>query len=277
MNYNDQEDDGGFGWKLLDRMHSIISSSDGTDTPSYINEDNTSIFLNAMTGMFFPSCHTHVEPIGYDLAGADPDTFYNRNKERLEKLIKWQTKIYQRQVFVFNVVLMVVMIVIFILVSFVKSFNYHTNVMNSFWFSMSMALLLVSGIISILTTAALNMDNIGRKVTQESCFYGSADEVQEETFSKTRLCLNTIFCLVLSVLVFLPVIAGLVLYSVVRQTEPYVFLINHNETNSEKVDFSILTAFPIHIPGSQDLGTTNGTIDLDCYIVLQSKFMGKMG
>ena len=53
---------------LIERMASLISnSSNKTDTPSYINEENTSIFLNAITGMFFPSCHTHLEAIGdYD-------------------------------------------------------------------------------------------------------------------------------------------------------------------------------------------------------------------
>ena len=151
------------------------------------------VFLNAVTGMFFQSCHTHVEPIGYDLAGADPDTIeYKRNKERLEKLIKWQTKIYQRQVHVFNVVLMVVMIVIFILVSFVKSFNYHTNVMNTFWFCISMALLFISGIISILMAAGLNIEG---KVKQMSCNYGSADVVQEKAFSKRGFCQNSFIVL----------------------------------------------------------------------------------
>merc|ERR1719318_1513312 len=109
-----------------------------------------------------------------------------------------------------------------------------------------------------------------------SCNNGSVDEVQEKTLSKRRLCLKTFICLMLSVLVLLPFISGLILYSVVPKTDPFVFLINHNETNSEKVDLSILTAFPIHTPGSLDLGTTNGTIDLDCFIDSQSKLMGKI-
>ena len=120
------------------------------------------------------------------------------------------------------------------------------------------------------------MDNIGRKVTHGCCNPGSDDEVQEDTFSKRKFCLNTFIFLMLSVLVFLPFIAGLTLYSVVPKTQPYVFLINHNETNSEEVDMSILTAFPIHIPGSQDLGTTSGTIDLDLFIDSQTKLMGEI-
>ena len=93
--------------------------------------------------------------------------------------------------YVFNVVLMLVMVVIFILVSFVKSFNYHTNVMNSFWFSISMSLLFISGIISILMAAGLNMDNIGGKDRLMSCNYGSVDDVQEKSLSKRKLCQNT--------------------------------------------------------------------------------------
>ena len=79
--------------------------------------------------------------IGSDLAGSDPQTFFIRNKERQEKLIMWQSNIYQRQVYLFNSLLMIVLIVIWILVSGVQSFNYNTNVINSFWFTFIMVMM----------------------------------------------------------------------------------------------------------------------------------------
>ena len=83
------------------------------------------------SGMFFPSCHTHLEAIGTDLAGSDPQTFFIRNRERQDKLILWQCNIYQRQVYLFNMLLMILMLVIIILVSSVQSFNYNDNVIAS--------------------------------------------------------------------------------------------------------------------------------------------------
>ena len=95
--------------------------------------------------MFFPSCHTHLEAIGTDLAGSDPQTFFIRNRERQDKLILWQCNIYQRQVYLFNILLMILMLVIIILVSSVQSFNYNDNVINNFWFAVTMAMILLSG------------------------------------------------------------------------------------------------------------------------------------
>ena len=112
---------------LLERMQSKISSSDKTETPNYINEDNTSIFLNAVTGMFFPSCHTHLDPLGNDLAVSDPTTFYIRNKERQEQLVRWQSRIYQRQVYFFNSLLMLVLVVVLI-VAVVATIKYRYNI-----------------------------------------------------------------------------------------------------------------------------------------------------
>jgi len=286
----DSEPDGQFSSNLLGRMHSIISSSDKTDTPSYVNEENTSIFLNAMTGMFFPSCHTHLAPLGGDLACSDPATFYGRNKERQEQLSRWQAKVYQRQVYVFNAVLLVVLGVVLILVSSVPSFNYHSNVMNSFWFSISMALLLFSGIISIVMAAGLSQPNIGRKIIQtgvidkalhpccgdESPSKDDSTEDPTGTFSKQGLCINTVFCLLCSFLVFVPVLVGLLLYSIVPKAEPYVFLIKPSEANMEKIDLTILTAFPIRNPASDDLESTSGYIDFDCFIDAKTNLTDKL-
>ena len=61
-------------YSLLSRMSSIISSEQ-TLTPFFINEENTSVFLNAVTGMFFPCCHTHLQPLGPEMAHSDPETY----------------------------------------------------------------------------------------------------------------------------------------------------------------------------------------------------------
>ena len=242
---------------LLERMQSRISSSEKTVTPNYINEDNTSIFLNAVTGMFFPSCHTHLEPLGHDLAVSDPGTFYIRNKERQEQLVSWQSRIYQRQVYLFNSLLMLVLVVILILVSSVTSFNYNTNVMNSFWFSVCISLLLVSGLISILTTRCLS----------SSCEGDSLCDDSDQSLTFRRLSLNTGSCLLSSLLVLLPLILSLILYATVPPTDPFLFLIKQDHGGESGVDLAIITAFPVSTDMmARQSQQIRGRIAFDCYV-----------
>ena len=235
---------------LLERMQSLISSSDKTDTPNYINEDNTSIFLNSITGMFFPSCHTHLEVIGSDLSSSDPGAFFIRNKERQEKLLVWQCGVYQRQVYLYNSLLMVMLAIITILVTGVQSFNYYSNVMDSFWFVFIMIMIMFSGLISILMTWSLTR-NISKY-----CFTDSNLQIKNlfTRFIKSIISLSV---------VLLPIIISLIVFLSVVRKDPYVFLIN--QSSSDNVQLSIITAYPVTAPGRQ-MNITRGNINIECYI-----------
>ena len=262
---------------LMERMQSLISnSSNKTDTPSYINEENTSIFLNAITGMFFPSCHTHLEAIGPDLAGSDPQTFFIRNKERQEKLVMWQSSIYQRQVYLFNSLLMIVLIVLWILVSGVQSFNYNTNVINHFWFTFIMIMMMISGIISILLTWSLtrrcskSSEPQSQPSHQESESFdfssqraGSRSGKLHDSLSPRHLSVSTIKCLGFLIIVLIPIIFSLIFFSSVHKTDPYVFLINQSE-GVDNIDLSIITAFPVKYPESSNMIVSQGKLEMDC-------------
>ena len=250
---------------LLERMQSKISSSDKTETPNYINEDNTSIFLNAVTGMFFPSCHTHLDPLGNDLAVSDPTTFYIRNKERQEQLVRWQSRIYQRQVYFFNSLLMLVLVVVLILVSSVKSFNYNTNIMNSFWFILCLSLLLVSGVISIIMTRCLTSECDGESLCDDS----------DQSLTCRRLSVNTGSCLLSSVLVLLPLLVSLFLYAIVPAADPYLFLIKQETGGRSGVELAIITAFPV-VTNMEQGQHIRGKIEFDCYMGANSDFAGKI-
>ena len=259
---------------LLERMQSRISSSDKTYTPAYINEDNTSIFLNAVTGMFFPSCHTHLEPLGHDLAVSDPETFSSRNRERQEKLVSWQSRIYQRQVYCFNSVLIIVLLIILILVHSVPSFNYNTNVISSFWFLVTVTMLLVSGLISILLTSCLTRPSL-LPASDDSA--RPDDSQREDSLSCRRLCLSSLSCLLSSALVLLPLLLSLLLYASLPASDPLLFLIKQEDGGRSGVDLAILTAFPVQtnmMAGQTE--TIRGEIEFNCYVGENSNFENKI-
>ena len=156
--------------------------------------------------MFFPSCHTHLAALGAELAASDPGTFFTRNQERQQQLVRWQSAVYQRQVYTFNLLLMVVLVAVVVLVTAVTSFNYNTNVISSFWFPVLMSQLLLSGAISILLTWSLT------RAPPCPALLAAAGR-----------------CLLSLLLVLTPVIILLVIFSSVPRTDPFIFLINQVE------------------------------------------------
>ena len=161
--------------------------------------------------MFFPSCHTHLAALGAELAASDPGTFYTRNQERQQQLVRWQSAVYQRQVYTFNLLLMVVLVAVVVLVTAVTSFNYNTNVVSSFWFPVLMSQLLLSGAISILLTWALTR---APPCPAPAC---------------PALLAAAGRCLLSLLLVLTPVIILLVIFSSVPRADPFIFLINQAE------------------------------------------------
>ena len=248
---------------MMERMQSLISSSDKTDTPSYINEDNTSIFLNSITAMFFPSCHTHIEAIGSNLSSSDPEAFFIRNKERHEKLIEWQCHVYQRQVYIYNSLLMLMIGIIIILVSGVQSFNYFSNVMDSFWFIVVSVMILISGLISICITWSLN-----RNITKQ-CFH---TDNTSERLSFNKICVSFIKCIIGIIIVLVPILLSLIVFVSIVKMDPYVFLISQSRTGPH-VNLNIIKAFPVKSTQSNKVDFTVGKINLNyCDIIDNSNF-----
>ena len=51
----------------LQRLESTLSTS--AWTPDFVSEDTSTILLNSLTGIFFPSCHSHPDPMDKTLPG----------------------------------------------------------------------------------------------------------------------------------------------------------------------------------------------------------------
>ena len=112
-----------------------------------INEQNSSLLLNSVSGFFFPCVHTrvccHDSETRTQPGQTNPVQFS-------EKLLAWQMKVISTQVWIFNIGIIIVLISIFVLVTFVQSFNYKQNIFNFSWFTIIVVYLISAGVVSIV-------------------------------------------------------------------------------------------------------------------------------
>ena len=106
------------------------------------------LFLNATTGLFFPSCHLHLPQ------SASP----RLTVKRLQRILRWQRRSFQLQTFVINSFALVIVVVLFFLVTISTSFNYNTNILSPLWFNACILLLLLSFFLSLFFAVELSSE-----------------------------------------------------------------------------------------------------------------------
>lgn len=174
----------------------------------------------------------------------------------MEGLLSWQGQVYRRQVYGFNVLLMLIVLVVLILVSSVSSFNYRDNILSSFWFSLTCSFLLVSGLLSLLFTSQLDRPCLPLPE-------GQAKETHEEQLSRRGLGLRAATCLSSCLLVLLPGLLGLLVLATVQQRSPYLLLVDGDSGHTSTVSLSILSSLSIHGPPGEPT-TTAGRASTNC-------------
>ena len=120
------------------------TQSSTTTLTEHLNEENSSIFLNATMGIFFPSSHIHLPPVLDNNLVMEKQAIIDN---RIERIISWQKKFYQVQVYIINTFLIIILGVLFGLVTVSTTFNYNSNILDPFWFNIFILLSMVSGII----------------------------------------------------------------------------------------------------------------------------------
>ena len=105
------------------------------------------LFLNATTGLFFPSCHLHL-----------PQSSPRLTVKRLQRILRWQRRSFQLQTFVINSFALVIVVVLFFLVTISTSFNYNTNILSPLWFNACILLLLLSFFLSLFFAVELSSE-----------------------------------------------------------------------------------------------------------------------
>ena len=98
-----------------------------------------SVFLNSVTAIFFPSCHLHLSP--------KLEIIPKLLEIRIENITSWQRRFYQMQILLINSIFIVILSVIFCLVTMTRSFNYNSNILDTFWFNYLVFLTFILGFI----------------------------------------------------------------------------------------------------------------------------------
>ena len=180
--------------------HDIITNMEDTEegykTPDIINEENTPIFLNAVSGIFFPICHTQ--------ACGEND----QGEEAILKLFSWQKKCYRFQVAIFNLFILSVIGVLGILDTSVDTFNYNFNVLNLFWFKSAFLFLILMGLMTFLLSLDIDLLKLWSSI---SC---CRENRSRETHSSVDVCKQTYVCLLSILLIYLPAILDFVFFNI---------------------------------------------------------------
>ena len=102
-------------------------------------EESMSVFLNSVTAIFFPSCHLHLS--------SQLEVIPKLLEIKIENITAWQLKFYQMQIILINSIFIIILSVIFCLVTMTRSFNYNSNILDTFWFNYLVFLTLILGFI----------------------------------------------------------------------------------------------------------------------------------
>ncbi|XP_023326735.1 uncharacterized protein LOC111700146 isoform X2 [Eurytemora carolleeae] len=264
--------------QLFNRYISQISyaRSENSSLPRAINETNTSIFFNSLSGLFFPSCHSHIKPFCstlQPLPAIDPEI-------NIKSLLSWQNRVLGRQVLLYNSVLLLVLVLVWILVTFTE-FNYNSNVLDPFWFSIVFSILVCMWLLTVLLSYELKHP---LKDTLWSLFSPLCSD-SEENSEKNRndvaeragfgisssLTGRVGIFFILSALLALPPLIALVGFKLNNSTQPYIFLLQDDST---QVDLGILAAFPVHDTGRRQFIV--GRVETSCSIDENSDFTGRI-
>ena len=249
----------------LHNIENINTSKDSISTPRIINEDNTPIFLNSVAGLFFPACHTKA---------LKTNDVYEEDLS-LMKILNWQKRFYRIQVVLLNSVILTVLSVIYILITSVDTFNYSSNVLDIFWFKFASVFLGSMGIFTLITSTEMDIFRLFHKLYKITSFFKKKSPecvtVEENKEHSVKLdiddvgrgdpCKKTYFCLISTLLIFSPAIAGLVLYELSDRPEPVVFFID-----GETPEIVMLGAVQLPDIPTINYDKISGNLSSDCHI-----------
>ena len=192
--------------EATEQIANIGDEEEISETPEIINEDNTPIFLNAVSGIFFPICHTSA------------CTKDNETEEDFLKLLNWQKSFYRIQVVIFNIVILSVLGVIYTLVTSVNTFNYNFNVLSLFWFKSAFLFLVFMGLLTFILSIDIDLTKLWSSI---SC---SPPNMSQPSSSSASVCRQAYVCLLSILLISLPAILGIVSFNMAQDQAPLLLI-----------------------------------------------------
>ena len=186
----------------------------------------TPVFLNSLLGFFLPIAYSLPEP---ERTVPEESTIGSQVKEHSER----QTKALRSQALLVNTCTLIVVVAIYCLVTHTSTFNYRSNILTPWWFTIAFLYLLLlfacSLLLSCLPEPLCLQENAqeypisssttrprSRHPTEESnrlSVYSTSSKLVKEEQGPANLGLGVAFSLLLTLFVFAPTIIGLVIFN----------------------------------------------------------------
>ena len=160
-----------------------------------------------------------------------------------DNLLDWQNRVMRSQICLFNTSILLIVCVIFTLVTFVPSFNYKTNILNFFWFSMAFCFLVLMGLSTLIwsiwvfpskifslklsignkedntmKTSVTRKRHITGESNRDSIYSASASIIKGDN-GPWGIEMKVIYCFFVMFLALLPTILGIFLFKFIPDTQ----------------------------------------------------------
>ena len=226
------------------------------DTRSSCSQDeettsnrNTPILLNSLLGLLLP------------IAYSPPTSEFSATR-KLESHVKAQAErqanILRSQALLVNTCTVIVVIVIYCLVTYTSTFNYWSNIITPWWFTVAFFYLLLLYLLSLLLPWIPILPLVNKKVQENhsrsitrrrhltgdsNCqsVHSASSKLVEEEQGPTDLCLKIAASLLLTMLVIAPSVAGIVLFKALGNDDLHLVQIKEGKDGLLHTHFTHLT------------------------------------
>ena len=247
------------------------------DTRSSCSQETTSnrtapILLNSLLGLLLP------------IAYSPPTSEFSATSKlecHVKALAERQAKILRSQALLVNTCTIIVVIVTYCLVTYTSTFNYWSNILTPWWFTMAFFYLLLLYLLSLLLPWIPRLPLVNKKVQtnhslsitrrrhltgDSNCHsvHSASSNLVEEEQGPTDLCLKIATSLLLTMLVIAPSVAGTVLFKALGDDDLHLVQIKEGEDGLLHTHFTHLTLLNPEWNGNLvDNSTFSGCENLD--------------
>ena len=209
----------------------------------------TPIFLNSLLGLLLPIAYS---PPTSEFSGTIRLEFHVKNQAER------QAAILRSQALLVNTCTMIIVIVTYCLVTYTSTFNYWSNILTPWWFTVAFFYLLLLYLLSLLLPWIPRLPLVNKKVEENhsssitrqrhltgdsNCHsvHSASSNLVEDEQGPTDLCLKIATSLLLTMLVIVPSVTGIVFFKALGDDDLHLVQIKEGEDGLLHSHFTHLT------------------------------------
>ena len=210
----------------------------------------TPIFLNSLLGLLLPIAYS---PPTSEFSGTMKLEFHVKNQAER------QAAILRSQALLVNTCTMIIVIVTYCLVTYTSTFNYWSNILTPWWFTVAFFYLLLLYLLSLLLPWIPRLPLVNNKKVEENhsssmtrqrhltgdsnchSVHSASSNLVEDEQGPTDLCLKIATSLLLTMLVIAPSVAGIVFFKALGDDDLHLVQIKEGEDGLLHSHFTHLT------------------------------------